>query len=57
MTFEDARQKATEYAARADDAFDDETRRLFLQLRDTWTRLAESLAFEDENHWPNGLAA
>ena len=57
MNSEDARQKAADYAVRAEDAFDDETRRLFLQLRDTWTRLAEGLAFEDDDHWPNGLAA
>lgn len=57
MTSEDARLKAVEYAARAEDAFDDETRRLFMQLRDTWTRLAENLAFDENNQWPNGLAA
>jgi len=56
MRSEDARLKAADYAARADDAFDEETRRLFLQLRDMWTRLADSIEFDDEQ-WPNGSAA
>jgi hypothetical protein len=55
MRSEDAWLKAAEYAARAEDAFDDDTRRLFLQLRDSWTRLAESLEFNDSDQ--PGLAA
>jgi hypothetical protein len=52
-----ARLKADDYAARADDAFDEETRRLFLKLRDSWARLAESLEFDGEDSFPTGLAA
>lgn len=58
MRSEDARLKAAEYAARAEDAFDDETRRLFLRLHEMWARLADSLEFDDDDErWPNGLAA
>jgi hypothetical protein len=55
MRIDDAWIKAAEYAARAEDAFDEDTRRLFLQLRDSWTRLAESLEFGGDEH--PGLAA
>src|SRR5204863_8873209 len=57
MNSEHARLKAAEYAARADDAFDDETRNLFLQMQEMWIRLAQSLEFDGDDQWPNGLAA
>jgi hypothetical protein len=57
MRSEYARTKVAEYAARADDAFDEDTRRFFLELRASWTRLAESLEFDDADGYPTCLAA
>ncbi len=34
--------KAAEYAARAEEAFDERARFLFLTLRDSWTRVAHN---------------
>lgn len=45
MQSKDAWAKAADCAARAEGAFDDETRDLFERLRDTWTRLATSFEF------------
>ena len=57
MRSEYARTKVAEYAARADDAFDEDTRRFFLEMRASWARLAESLEFDDSDGYPTGLAA
>jgi len=57
MRSEYARTKVAEYDARADDAFDEDTRRFFLELRASWARLAESLEFDDADGYPICLAA
>ena len=40
LTREEAWQRAADCAARADDAFDEGTRLLFLRMRDRWMRIA-----------------
>ncbi len=47
MQSKEAWAKAADCAARAEGAFDDETRDLFVRLRDTWTRLATSVEFTE----------
>jgi hypothetical protein len=42
LTREEAWQRAADCAARADVAFDEDTRLLFLRLRDRWLRIANN---------------
>jgi len=42
LTREEAWQRAADCAARADVAFDEDTRLLFLRMRDRWLRIANN---------------
>ncbi len=57
MQSDDARLKAAEYVQRAEDAFDEDTRTLFLRLHEAWSRVAASLELSDPDDGPRDLAA
>ena len=47
--------KAADYASRADEAFDDNARHLFLTLCQSWTRMARSWEEAERVHRPSDL--
>jgi len=52
LTREDAWQRAADCAARADLAFDEDTRLLLLRMRDRWLRIANNFEMFDVKQTP-----
>ena len=55
LTREEAWQRAADCAARADVAFDEDTRLLFLRMRDRWLRIANNPELLDPKRVPSRL--
>ena len=54
MRSEDARARAAQYSARAEEVADEDTRMLFIKLRDSWARIADNWGHLDPPVGDNG---